>query len=119
MILQVLLSATIAATPAPAKPAPIPWAMLAADATARALDVYSTHRAIEHGSHELFLPNAIAKHPGAMAAYSGAVVFLDYSAARFLEKHHHPKLAKAVIAIDAAQDAFWAIHNLTLKPIRK
>jgi hypothetical protein len=97
----------------------IDWSLLAADAAARSLDVYSTHLALSEGFHELILPKAIADHTPAMAAYSAGCVASDYLWARYLVKHHHPKLAKIVILGDASQDAIFAVHNLYLKRAEK
>ena len=93
------------------------WSLFAGDATARGLDVYSTHWMLVNGDREMFLPNAIAKHTPAMAAYSAGVVAADWYVMRFMERHHHPKLGHLLMAADAGQDGFWAIHNLFLKPV--
>jgi hypothetical protein len=90
------------------------WALLAADAASRGLDVYSTRRMIANGHRELFLPQAIAKQPAAMAAMEAGDLALQYWAARRLEKAHHRKLARIALAIDIGQDAPWAIRNLYL-----
>lgn len=95
------------------------WALLGANAGFRALDVYSTHQMLTRGYHEIVIPKAIADHNGTMAAYSAGAVALDYFAARFLVKHHHPMLAKIALTYDAGQDGFWAVHNLTLKPAKR
>ena len=89
------------------------WALLAADASSRALDVYSTHRALSNGHPEMFLPNAIASHTPAMAAYSAGTVALDWYVAHRLGPHHR-RLAHILTMIDIAQDAPWAINNLFL-----
>jgi len=90
------------------------YALLAADASARMLDAYSTRQALSHGNREMFLPSAIASHDWTMYAYSGSVVVANYYAAKFLIRHRHPRIAKMVLSIDIAQDAPWAIHNLFL-----
>ena len=87
------------------------WALLAADASSRALDVYSTHRMLASGGHEKFLPNAIASHTPAMAVYSASTVALDWYVAHKLGPRHR-KLAHIFTMIDIAQDAPWAVHNL-------
>jgi hypothetical protein len=92
----------------------VEFALLAADAASRGLDVYSTRRMIANGHKELFLPQAIAKRPAAMAAMEAGYLALQYWAARKLEKTHHRKLARIALAIDIGQDAPWAIRNLYL-----
>lgn len=87
--------------------------LLVSLAATRALDVYSTHRMLARGDHELLLPSAVANHTPAMAAYSASTVLFDWLVARKLERHHR-KLARLFTALDAAQDGFWAIHNFTL-----
>lgn len=89
-------------------------ALLAADAGARALDVYSTHQMLQNGNRELFLPKVIASHPATMAAFSGGMVAMDYFAARRLERHRHKRMAHLATMIDAGSVLPWAIHNLYL-----
>lgn len=90
------------------------WALLAADSSMRSLDVYSTHRMLERGNHELFLPSPIAHHSAVLAAYGSGAVLFDSFLRRELLKHGHPRLGRLVVGIDAGQDGFWAVHNLFL-----
>lgn len=90
------------------------WSLLATDAAARSLDVYSTHRALQAGNKERVLPGFIANHPPVMAFYSGGMVFTQYWIARKLSAHHHSKLAHVVTAVDVALTAPSAIRNLFL-----
>lgn len=93
------------------------WALLSADAAIRTLDVYSTHYALSQANtRELLLPNAIAHHVPAMAAYSAGTVALDWWVARRLEARGHRTMAHVLTAVDLANDAPWAIHNLFLSP---
>jgi hypothetical protein len=89
--------------------------LLGASLGVRILDTYSTNRALERGAHELFLPDFISHHPPTMAAYGVSVVFVEYLGASYLTKHGHAKIAHVLTALDATQDGFWAMHNLTLK----
>jgi hypothetical protein len=88
------------------------WTLLAADAGIRGLDVYSTHKMLERGCHEKFLPDSISHHPAAMIAFSAAVVGTDWYIARTLTRHHHRRLAHLATIVDIGVDAPWAIHNL-------
>ena len=90
------------------------WALLASDAAARGLDVYSTHWALKAGNKEENLPGWIADHPPVMALYSGGVVAGQYYVARQLFKHGHRRWAYAITAMDIIIDAPPAIHNLFL-----
>ena len=91
------------------------WSLLAADASVRALDVYSTRRALSCGcNHEAILPAFIAGHTVAMAAYSGGSVIFDWYVARTLERHGHRRLAHIFTSVDLSQDAVFALRNLTL-----
>lgn len=114
-----VLGAAIAAhgqLPDAPKPQPITkqdWSLLAADASVRALDVYSTHKMLQGPNHELFLPDAIAHHTPVLVVYSGAVVTANWLVMRKLERKH-PKLAHTFMAVDVAQDGFWAVHDLFL-----
>jgi hypothetical protein len=110
-----------APAPAPVKPHfdRIDFALIASDVAVRTLDTYSTRRMLNQGNHELFLPDCISHSTPAMAAFSGAVVASNVLAARYLIHHHHPKLAKAMLAVDVAQDAPWAVHNLYLPNHRR
>jgi hypothetical protein len=93
----------------------IEWTLLAADASSRALDVYSTHEMLLKGWHEEILPNFLVKNTAVMATYSAGTVALDYFVTRRLEQHHHRKLARLITAIDLGQDLPFAIHNLVLE----
>jgi len=90
------------------------WALLATDAAARGLDVYSTNWAQRAGNKEGTLPGWIAKHPPVMALYSGGMVYAQYWVARKLLAHRHRKLAYAMTATDISITAPFAIHNLLL-----
>jgi hypothetical protein len=90
------------------------WVLLTADAGSRALDVYSTHQTLANGNRELFLPTAIAKRPAAMGSLEAVDVTAVWWISRKLEAHHRPRLAHLLTAVDFAQDAPWAIHNLFL-----
>jgi hypothetical protein len=90
------------------------WALLATDAAARGLDVYSTHWAESAGNKEGTLPGWIANHPPVMALYSGGMVYAQYWVARRLSAHRHRKLAYAMTAADISITAPFAIHNLFL-----
>jgi hypothetical protein len=92
----------------------IEMALLASDAAVRAVDVYSTHRMLQQGNRELFLPGFIANHTPVMALYSGAMVYADYKAASMLQAHHHTRMAKMVLLADQLQVAPWDLHNFAL-----
>jgi hypothetical protein len=91
----------------------IDWALLAADAGTRSLDVYSTRRMLDRGYQEQFLPDAIAQHNATMAAYSGAVVVGNYFISRRIARHH-PRLPRLYLLADVLQNGYFAVHNLTL-----
>jgi hypothetical protein len=90
--------------------------LLIIDAGVRALDVYSTHRALDGPNHELLLPDGIARHPVAMASTEAVTIASVWIMARSLTRHGHPLAARFLIAGDAVSDAPWAIHNLFLEP---
>ncbi len=90
------------------------WALLAADAGARGLDVYSTHWAESAGNKEATLPGWIANHTPVMVLYSGGIVAAQYYVARKLFAHHHRKWAYAMTAADISITAPFAVHNLFL-----
>jgi hypothetical protein len=118
ILLVLILVSTVASAQIPDAPKPhtdpVEWSLLSVDASTRALDVYSTHKMIENGYHEIILPRFIADHTPVMAAYSAGTVAMDYFVTRRLEKHGHRKLAHLVTSIDICQDAPWAIRNMFL-----
>lgn len=120
MILMVLSCVPIAAQ-IPDAPKPhidrMEISLLAADAGVRALDVYSTRQMLDNGGHEMFLPNAIASRPAAMAGLEAGDILAVAWLSRRLERHGHARLAHILTAADAAQDAPWAIHNLFIRPV--
>jgi hypothetical protein len=90
-----------------------------ADAAARGLDAYSTHRFFQNPTNrEMFLPTSLAKSAPAMTGYSEGVSLANYLLSRELEKHGHPRLASLLPLVDIAFDLPYAIHNLTL-PMKK
>lgn len=124
-----LLAATPMIAQVPDAPKPhldrTDWVLLAADAGSRALDTYSTHWALtqyemnSHGvkvlaNHEMFLPGFVANHTPVLAGVEAGMVAADFMTARYLVRHHHPRLAKVALMADFAQNAPWAIHNLYL-----
>src|ERR1700677_2779536 len=117
--LLIFLASTVAVAQIPDAPKPhadkVEWSLLAADASSRALDVYSTRQMIANGHHEIVLPKFIANHTPVIAAYSAGTVVMDYIVTRRLERHGHRKLARLATSIDIGQDAPWAVHNLFLK----
>lgn len=119
IVILLLLSAQVARAQEahPVNPAMrrIDWALLAANASTRALDAYSTRRFLENGSgREAVLPGFVVNHDSTMAAYSAGAVGLNYLVFRYLRRHGHPVLARASVAIDTASVAPWAVHNLFL-----
>jgi len=90
------------------------WSLLAADAAARGLDVYSTHWAESAGNKEGTLPGWIANHPPVMALYSGGSLAIQYYVARKLFAHGHRRWAYALTAADVSITAPSAVHNLLL-----
>jgi hypothetical protein len=121
MIAEALIAATLATAPQAPKPAldRIDWSLLASDAAVRSLDTYSTRRMLKQGDHELFLPGFVANHTPVLAGVEAGAVAADYLTARYLVRHHHPRLAGVALMADFAQDAPWAIHNLYLKRGKK
>lgn len=115
----IFLASTVAVAQIPDAPKPhadkVVWSLLAADASSRALDVYSTRQMLANGHHEIVLPKFIADHTPVMAAYSAGTVVMDYIVTRRLERHGHRTLARLATSIDIGQDAPWAVHNLFLK----
>jgi hypothetical protein len=115
-VMLVLMLATSLYAQIPEAPKPsidrVEWSLLAADASMRVLDVYSTHQMLDNGNRELFLPSAIASHTPAMVTYSASMVALDWWVARKLS--HRQRLVHLVTLIDTTQTGYWAIHNLTL-----
>lgn len=118
LVAEPLVSQTLPEAPKPHLDR-IDWTLLASDAGARALDGYSTLNMLKKNNHEKFLPGFVVRHAPALAAFEGGMLTLNYFAARKLARHHHPKLAKLVIAADVIQVYPWAIHNLTLPVCRK
>ena len=103
------------------------WTLLGADAAARALDGYSTHRmfktdcSFEHKrptarlcNYEQFLPDFVSHHVSALYAFEGTTWFTQYLAVRFLVKHHHPRIARFIPLIDVLSTTSFAVNNLTL-----
>ncbi len=125
LLLFVLMSAPVFTQSLPDTPQPQPpalnrvdWALLAADAGARGLDVVSTKQMLSRGCQEQIMPDAIARNTPAMAVYSGGIVTLDWFVARELTRHHHHKLARAWIIADGGSTLGASIHNFTLgKPV--
>jgi hypothetical protein len=101
------------------RPTKLDWVLLSADAAVRQVDVVSTRMMLERGNRELFLPSSIVNHAATMELYSGAVVAANWYASQLLIRSGHRRLARIVMAVDVAQDGFWAFHNFTLPNWKK
>jgi len=112
------IASTAPASPAHSATAPTraDWTLLAADAAVRLNDTLSTTYALSHGWHEKFLPDAISHHEGVMAAYSSAVVAVDWMVARRLERRGHRRWARAWMLAEVAQDGWWGGRNWAATP---
>jgi hypothetical protein len=110
---------SIAPLPDAPKPQPkmdkVQWSLLTADAGFRALDVYSTRRALANPrNHESILPDWISSSTPALIGFEATVVTAEYFGARLLIKHHHPRWAKVLTAIDLSGVAYSSVNNLFL-----
>lgn len=94
-------------------PSKAPRVAIAADAGVRALDVYSTGLMLQRGNREMFLPDAVARHAPAMAAFSTGMVVLNVYAARRVGRHHR-RWASLFYVAEIAGTGYFAAHNLTL-----
>jgi len=103
------------------------WALLAADGGARALDAYSTHRMLKNNcgsglqmagtstcNYEQNLPGFITEHPAGIYAFDGAIWLTEFTATRFLIRHHHRRTARLIPFIDFLSTTSFAVNNLTL-----
>ena len=120
MIAEALIALTLALPQAP-KPQHFDrttWSLIAADASVRALDVYSTHQMLHRGYHELILPKAVANSTPAMIGYSAGCVVVNALIARTLIRHKHRRMADLYLAGDAAEDGMFAVRNLTLRKLK-
>jgi len=103
------------------------WTFLAADGGARALDAYSTQRMLKNScssgvqmagtstcNYEQNLPGFIANHASRIYAFEGAVWLSEFTATRFLVRHHHQRLARFVPLMDFLATTSFAVNNLTL-----
>jgi hypothetical protein len=91
--------------------------LMAADASLRAFDVFSTRWMLTapcRCNHEVNLPGAIVNHTSTMAAYSAGVFAVNVLVSRELERHHHRKLAKLPYLIDFYEDR-QAVTNMWLR----
>lgn len=128
MIALLLAAALVQPAPLPDAPKPMDhatWSLIAADASVRALDVYSTHYMLhewclgplgEYHCHvERIWPAAVAKSTPAMIAASSLIVLGNALTAKYLIRHHRPRLAKIVLAIDIVADGALGVNNLFLE----
>jgi hypothetical protein len=103
------------------------WTLLAADGGARALDAYSTRRMLRNNcssgqimpgtstcNYEQNLPGFIANHASGLYAFEGVAWLSEFTAARFLVRHHHERLARFVPLISFLSTTSFAVNNLTL-----
>ena len=103
------------------------WTLLAADGGARVFDAYSTRRMLKNNcssgiqiagtstcNYEQNLPAFISNHASGLYAFEGAMWATEFSATRFLVRHHHPRLARFIPLIDILSTTSFAVNNLTL-----
>ena len=91
---------------------------LAADVAVRALDAFSTRRILAarcRCNHEMFLPGFIANHTAALTAFEGGMLAINYEVSRRLCAHGRHRRALALMVMDVAVVAPWAIRNLFLR----
>lgn len=103
------------------------WTLLAADGGARVFDAYSTRHMLKNNcssgiriagtstcNYEQNLPAFISNHASGLYAFEGAMWATEFSATRFLVRHHHPRLARFIPLIDTLSTTSFAVNNLTL-----
>ena len=103
------------------------WTLLAAAGGARTLDAWSTVRMLKNNcssgiptlgtstcNYEQNLPAFIANHPSGIYAFEGAAWVSEFTATRYLVRHHHLRLARFVPFIDLLSTTSFAVNNLTL-----
>jgi hypothetical protein len=85
------------------------------DTAARGIDAYSTCRALRNkNNQEMILPDKIVKSEPALYSFNASVVLTEYLGYRFLNAHHHEKIARWLPYVDAALVLPFAVHNLSL-----
>jgi hypothetical protein len=103
------------------------WMLLAGDGGARAFDAYSTRRMLRNNcsfglqiagtstcNYEQNLPGFIANHASGLYAFEGAIWASEFTATRYLVRHHHPRLARFIPLVDLLSTTSFAANNLTL-----
>lgn len=91
------------------------WTLFAADASARALDAYSTQRALQCScNREVVLPDSISHNAGALWAYNETVPLFNLALSRLLNHYGHKRLARLPFVIDVGLEVPAAVKNLNL-----
>ncbi len=103
------------------------WTLVAADGGARIFDAYSTRRMLKNNcnsglqiggtstcNYEQNLPAFISDHAAGLYAFEGAMWATEFTATRYLVRHHHPRIARFIPLIDILSTTSFAVNNLTL-----
>jgi hypothetical protein len=96
-------------------------ALFSADATVRALDGYTTVKLLNDPCRCYHESDPIAPKGGsiaAAAAFQAGALAAVYGGAWILNKHHHTKMARALLLIDIGSESYAVGRNMTRsKPV--
>jgi len=91
-------------------------ALFSADATVRALDGYSTVKLLNDPCRCFHESDPIAPKGGsiaATAAFQAGALAAVYGGAWLLNRHHHAKMARALLMIDIGSESYAVGRNFT------
>src|SRR5882762_9256921 len=91
-------------------------ALFSADATVRALDGYSTIKLLNDPCRCFHESDPIAPKGGsiaATAAFQAGALAAVYGGAWLLNRHHHAKMARALLMIDIGSESYAVGRNFT------
>jgi hypothetical protein len=94
--------------------------LFTADAVVRSLDGYSTLKNLSNPCRCFHESNPIAPKGSSVAAEAGfqaGALALTYGSAWLLNKHHHPKMARAVMMFDIGAESYYVGRNFTRREV--
>jgi len=94
----------------PESPTRLDYALYAGVFASRLGDWYTTERVLDHGGHELLLPNGLVRNKPGFLAFEAGFGFLDVYSSRLVAKRH-PRLARTMLAVHIGTNVAVAGHN--------
>jgi len=116
--LNPIIAAHLAPMPPPTQQNPhlLDHALYTSIATYRALDYFSTRRALAGGAHEVILPQWVVDSRGTFIAFEGLASASEIGGSIWLVRHGHRRMARAMNMMSIGLGVSAVVHNYIQPP---